>query len=249
VPVFLARCEIAHDGRRLVGEPELIMVGRDRAGGSPCVLAGNHGTNLIITNAEIGRPSVPIMMVIEDVPGRGLRTRWWSVIPGRPGDLLHTSPAIEPGTNRLLVTTRDQLVIFPPVDQLEGRVIAPAPVRADELLPGELRGVPVGSLGLGSPLTLARGRSTATVVITNLRLQSRAGTFGYLVAAALPDLLRGGRRPGLRPLWAVPLSDPPTPGPGTFGQAAVFSDSAGRSGVLVTTARNGAFCIKGPDRR
>jgi hypothetical protein len=247
-PVFLARCEIASDGRRLTGEPELIMIGRDRAGGSPCVLAGPGGRNLIIANAEIG-PSVPIVVIIEDVPGKGLQRRWWSIIPGRPGDVLHTSPAIEPITKRLVVTTRDRLLIFPPVDQLEGRVIAPAPMPAEDLLPRDLRSSAVEGLGLGSPVTLGRGRSVGTLLITNLRLRVRAGTFGHLVAVAVPDHAWAGPRTRLRPLWAVPLSDPPAPGPGTFGQAAVFTDATGRSGVLVTTAVDGTFCIKGPDGR
>jgi hypothetical protein len=158
------------------------------------------------------------------------------------GDVLHTSPAIDPASRALFVTTRDRLMIFPAIDELAGRVPMPTAIAGAELLPPTMRASPSAPVGLGSPLTLAPGSTHELVLITNLRLQTRGYTYGHLGAWAVMP----GRRsaPRLRPLWLAPLTERRTPGPGTLGQAALFRDGHGRRGVWVTTMRDGTYCLR-----
>jgi hypothetical protein len=80
-------------------------------------------------------------------------------------------------------------------------------------------------------------------------LPGRSAPYALLAGYAM-----GGRAPApTRPLWQHPLAATPAgvplPGPGTFGQPALFAfgapDGAQRTGVIINTVRTGTYILKG----
>jgi hypothetical protein len=230
--------------RRLVEQPRVsaLLIGRHRVGGSPSTFVAADGTRLVLANGEVyrgGRP-LPVVVAIEDVDG--LRARWWCVLSDAGGARIHAAPAVHGRSQTLVVSTSKELRVFRGIGSLEGRVVPPDPV-AVELRAQHRR---TAHMGVGSPQAVVEDpRSGRLIVYTNLRERAfgTGGERSSLIALAVSPGPEGERA---EILWKVPFAGPngrAEPGPGTFGQAALFKQSDGRRGLIVNTVAQGTFVL------
>src|SRR5262249_45094339 len=148
-----------------------------------------------------------------------------------PGDAIHAAPALHGVSRTLLAITADRLYMFRDLDALAGEVPPPRPFSGAELL---MRGMQnrLVTVEMGSPLALTFDHDMNEIVAyTNFRVIPLFGyqPYGLLGAFALPAIGRSAPRP----LWCRPLAVTATgilaPGPGTFGQPALFRYKRGSS--------------------
>jgi len=264
-PVFLVRLDLRQRERRAneyrirrltpcndsrVPAPDRILLGVDRSGGSPSAWVTPEGTTVIFANAEtlVRSQLRPVVAAIEDNNGL-LTRRWWSVLRTIPGDAIHAAPAFHAASRTLLVNTARELYVFRDVDALSGRVPSPTPIPGAQLLDAKLAPA-VARAGIGSPIALTYNDATREIIsYTNFRIFHRLGgpPYGFLGAFALP-----AEKPGApRAVWCEPLAvtaaGHPAPGPGTFGQPALFryeDDGATSTGLIVNTVATGTYLFK-----
>jgi hypothetical protein len=264
-PVHLVRIELTQPGvpgrqasikpllqprQPLDQTPDRVLVGVNRAGGSPSACMTSEGTLLILANAEVAvRGQLkPTITVVEDDRGR-LRQHWRSVLQTRSGDAIHAAPAVHEDSRILLATTKDSIFVFRNIDTLTGVVPSPRFLSGTELVTPEI-GYRAATVGVGSPFALTFDpEANELVVYTNFRV---VPAFGYRPYSFLGAFTLPAQGPGpLCPLWCRPLAvaphGNPAPGPGTFGQPALFRYQRGdgqATGLIVNTVHTGTYIFK-----
>jgi hypothetical protein len=230
--------------------PDRILIGVNRSGASAPAWVGPDGKVLIFahTYSIINGRLQPILVAVEDDQGV-LSIRWRCMLNLTSDDDIHSAPALHPASRTLLVTTRNNIYVFRNVDALTGNVPSPLPLCGEELVTGQIR-TRAGTVGVGSPFALTFDPDTNEIVAyTNIRVAPLFGyrSYGFLGAFALPA--RGQGTP--RPLWCRPLAvtatGDPAPGPGTFGQPALFRYRRGAceaTGLIVNTVFTGTYIFK-----
>jgi PQQ-like domain len=230
--------------------PDRLFIGVNRKlGGSPSGGVTPDGKVLIFANAEtfVRGGLKPTITAVEDRQGV-LKERWRSVLGALTGDGIHSAPALDVDRRTLLVTTLNNIFVFRNVDALAGRVPSPTPLAGGQLV-NFGAAIRRSTVRVGSPFALTFDPDADELVIyTNFRVVPFAyRTYGFLGAFTVPA--RGRVVP--RPLWHCPLAltaaGMPAPGPGTFGQPALFRYKRGSSemtGIIVNTVFTGTYIIK-----
>jgi len=231
--------------------PDRAMIGVHRTGGSPSVWAAPDGRVLIFapTHSFVNGQRQPVIAAVEDERGV-LTKRWWSVLALPVDDDILAAPALHGDSRVLLVPSGQGFYVFRNVDALSGRVPPPSPLSSAELVTFKTRPRVIAKVKARSPMALTfDGNANELVVYMNFRVFPVFGgrTYGFLGAFALSP---GGRK-APRPLWCRPLavtaSGDPAPGPGTFGQPALFRYKVGESeetGLIVNTVFTGTYIFK-----
>jgi len=226
-----------------------IQIGVNTVGGSPSTWRTPEGTVLIFANSQVlvGQQLKPIVMAIEDEQGT-LSVRWQSILDAAPGDRIYSAPGFHEASRTLVVSTARSMYLFRGVDSLVGNIPSPASLSANELV-GSIADQ-IGDAGVGSPLALAFDEDAGEIIVyTSFRLLPVWGrrSYGFLGAFSLP----ADRRGVPRLLWHFPLSlapnGLPAPGPGTFGQPALFrveEGTGGSTGLVVNTVRSGTYFVR-----
>ena len=264
-PVYIVRIELNRPGvrgpgttikplarleHRLDHAPDRVFIGVNKSGGSPPAWAAPDGKVLIFAHANTFMKGQlkPVITAVED-DGEVLRTRWRSVLDTMPGDDVYAAPAFHAGSRTLLVTTADHIYVFRNADTLTGNIPSPPPLSGSGLL-ALRQDRQVSRVGMGSPFALTFDPEMNEIVVyTNFRVLPLFGyrVYGFLGAFTLPIQTR--RAP--RALWCCPLAvdmhGEPTPGPGTFGQPALFryeSRGGQATGLIVNTVFTGTYIFK-----
>jgi hypothetical protein len=182
------------------------------------------------------------VVAVED-DGAGLDIRWR--VPLGPGETIRSAPAFHRASGTLLVSTNGPIHVLRVSDRGAGEVDDMASIGGAAVAgPLGLGGLPAR---FGSPLALAYDELTDELVVyTNLRVGAGGG-YGFLTCFALP-----ARGPAIsRPLWREPLAltagGDPAPGPGTFGQAALFRygrNGGAATGLIVNTVCSGTYIMR-----
>jgi hypothetical protein len=229
--------------------PDRALIGVTRGRGSPSALVSRDGSVLVFAHAHrVANGRLwPVMSGVADVGGV-LKRRWVSTLEVRPGDSVHSAPALHAGTRTLLVTTYSKMFALAGVDSWSGDVPAPRPLDVTNLF--DLAATPhVTRVGFGSPFALTYDAASDEIVAyTNFRAFTAGNRpYGFMGAFAMP--MR--RRKGPRALWSRPLgftaTGRPISSPGTFGQPALFRyDDGGRraTGLIVNTVYTGTYMLK-----
>jgi hypothetical protein len=230
--------------------PDRLAIGINVAGGSPSALVTSTGKVLLFANSEVycNGQRRPLITAVEDDHGI-LRRRWWCVLMTGAGEAIFAAPALHEESRTLLVNTPSGIFVFRNVDSLEGNVPSPPPINGLQLAAyGERQGI--ARIGVGSPFALASNHETEEIIgYTNFRMVDSLSYrwYGFLGAFALPA--HGQMKP--RPLWSRPLaitaSGDPAPGPGTYGQPALFRyecDTGEATGMIVNTVCTGTYILK-----
>jgi hypothetical protein len=230
--------------------PDRILLGVNRSGASASAWVAPDGNVLIFahTYSVVNGRLEPTIVAVEDDQGV-LSIRWRCVLNLTSHDDIHSAPALHPASRTLLVTTRNSIYVFRNVDALTGNVPSPLPLGGEALVSGQVRNR-AGTVGVGSPFALTLdAEANEIVAYTNFRVAPRLGyrSYGFLGAFALPARGRGTPHP----LWCCPLAvtaaGAPAPGPGTFGQPALFryrGEDGEATGLIVNTVCTGTYLIK-----
>lgn len=260
-PVFLLRIDLADTSRGQSGRaiqplampaadglgPDRLLIGFWRSGGSPSALASPSAPTLIFANAyvNVGGQFKPVVVAAEDSAGE-LRYRWWTRLHVHPREEVLAAPALHAPSRTLLVSTHRGLHVFRNIDEMSGEVEAPEPLSPWELFDPSLH-ASLRDVLLTSPMALTYDEGERELVgYTNFRVTPGSGSraFGFLGAFTIPT--EPERRP--HALWCHPLAlsadGQPQPGPGTYGQPALFRSQDGASGLIVNTCRTGTYIFR-----
>lgn len=226
------------------------LIGLYKGTGSPPAYVTMNGHVMLYAHAHALRDGQlqPSITAIEDQAGVFVQ-RWQCVLEVEFGDDVYAAPALHADSRTLLLTTLNSVYVLRNVDQLGGRVPAPRPLPACQMI-ANANDLRVADVKVGSPFGLAFDRETMEIVAyTNFRLKPRRGfiSYGFLGAFALP-----AKAPApARPLWHQPLAvsagGMPLPGLGTLGQPALFQYDRGgapATGLIVSTAFTGTYIFK-----
>jgi hypothetical protein len=263
-PIYLVRIDLdgpERNGRRSIKPlyqqmtdrerpPDRLLIGVNRVrGGSPSACQAQDGRVYLFANAETmyGGRSYPLVVAADDGDGH-LRKRWTRVFEELPGDRIHGAPALHAESGTLVVSTMNRIHVLR--DALSSTTPpSPHSHRGQELITSPIA-FAAGEVAMGGPMALAQDPGTEElVVVTNFRLTptSAGQSHGWLGAFGLPPRALG--KP--RAIWTRPLAiteeGDPAPGPGTFGQPALFqynSPDGPRSGLVVNTVLTGTYFFR-----
>jgi len=229
--------------------PDRVVIGVNKTGASAPAMVTSDGKVLIFaqTYTVMNGQLQPTIVAVEDDHGV-LKKRWQSVLDVTLGDDVRSAPALHKNSRTLLVTTGDSIYVFRDVDALTGSVPSPSPLFGEALVTCRTRRA--ARIRVGSPFALTFDQDANEIVAyTNFREVPvfRGRAYSFLGAFALTA--RGRDVP--RPLWCHPLAvtaaGEPAPGPGTFGQPALFRYESGNgqaTGLIVNTAFTGTYIFK-----
>jgi hypothetical protein len=229
--------------------PDRVRVGVSLFGGSPSAMRTSDGRVLLFTNAAavVHGHVRPTIVCVEDVDGT-LRLLWRCVLDAGPDDAIYGAPVLDPRRGTLVAKTRRSVYVLRKVDSLTGAVPSPVPIPASDLVPNRTRG-PARAVRMGGAGAIARDDDVGDLVLySNIRVAAYGRrSYGFLGAIAFPE--RDHAPP--RPLWCRPLALTRTgdaaPGPGTFGQPALFryeTDSGWATGLITNTVRTGTHIFR-----
>jgi hypothetical protein len=229
--------------------PDRIQVGVTRLrGGSPCGWSSPVG-NLIFLNSDqwVGGRLVPSVTAVRD-DDRGLRRHWQTLLPAPPGDAIRGAPAFHAGTQTLVAPALGTVFVLRNAGGLDDRppMVEEIPARC------LLANVPAGArVTVTSPGALTYDGGRDQVVMCNgfrIIVPGRSAPYSFLASYALAARTSGRSEP----LWRYPLAATtagvPLPGPGTFGQPAMFglraADGEERTGVIINSVRTGTHIVR-----
>lgn len=230
--------------------PDRVQVGVTRLrGGSPCAWRSPVG-NMIFVNSDqlVNGHLVPSVTAVLD-DGQRLQMHWRTLLPAPPGDAIRGAPAFHAGTQTLVAPTLGTVFVLRNAGDLGGEPPTVEEIPAQRLLVD----VPAGArVTVTSPGALTYDPDRDEIVMCNgfrVFLPGQTTAYSFLASYALA----AGTTGRTQPLWRHPLAATPTgaplPGPGTFGQPAMFglreADGEQRTGVIVNTVRTGTYIIRG----
>jgi hypothetical protein len=230
--------------------PDRVLIGTSHGRGSPSAWVARDGRVLIFGDAHTlsnGR-MFPTIASVEDKDGL-LERRWLSILNVMRGDSIHAAPALHGPSGTLFVSTPRNIFLFRNVASLSGKVPTPQPLVSADLV--KFAASPsVARVGTGSPFALTFDPETDEIVAyTNFCAIPHAGIRKYGFLGAFAVAASGPARP--RPLWNRPLAvtpdGRPAPGPGTYGQPALFRYKNGcgeATGLIVNTVFTGTYILK-----
>ena len=246
-----ARCV----GRRPQAAPRLesldwIEVGVTRLrGGSPSAWQSPAGNVIFVNSDQVveGRLVPSITALLDD--GQAFRKCWRALLPAPMGDAIRGAPAFHPATQTLVAPALSTVFILRNIT-----TFADEPPKVERLTAARLlRIAPTDArVTVTSPGALTYDQDRHQIVMCSgfrIRLSAKAAPYSFLASYAVPvDQPRSSE-----PLWRYPLAATPTgvplPGPGTFGQPAMFGlphgENAERTGIIVNTVRTGTHIIRG----
>jgi hypothetical protein len=260
-PIFIVRLDVSGRKIKALCEPrspsdtppdrvQIGVSGMRRFGGSPCGMIGRDGAPIIVANAQVrhGEGYCSIIAAVTDRNG-ALVPKWHSTLAATPGEVVPAAPALYSRTGLYLVQTMSGLHVFRDVDSLSGGVAPTALIIAERLVTPAVR-EHAASVALTSPIALAFDSNTNQLVAyTNVHIrQSHGGPeFAFVSAFALSPETSADPQP----LWCEPLActpqGVPLPGPGSYGQPALFrydTRSGPATGLVVTTYHRGTVIFR-----